>query len=109
MAEARKMILRKIPILDLLKIMQHLYTSGADFVDIVGVGNVPGQQDEIMVAVKEEYMSKEEREFDEEYPLSDEDMERMDEEVSQWQENLDEELAKMGVTLTDEDINNLLD
>lgn len=53
---AKKVCLRKIPLYDLLKLMEHLYESGADFVDIIGVSMGEDTQDEIMVAVKDEYM-----------------------------------------------------
>lgn len=51
------MILRRILLYDLLSILEHLYDNGADYVDIVGMSHVDGTQDEIMIAVKDEYIS----------------------------------------------------
>ena len=55
--ENKKMVLRKIAILDLLKILQHLYANGTDYIDIVGMSQGPGEQDEILIAVKDDYLN----------------------------------------------------
>ena len=39
--------------------MEHMYSSGADYVDIIGCSKGEEDQDEILVAVKEEYMTEE--------------------------------------------------
>ena len=60
--------LQKIPIKNLLDILNEIYDNGADYIDISGVPNV--EQDVISIFVREEYMSEE---FNEEYEYRDED------------------------------------
>ncbi len=59
--------LRKIPLKTLLDGLMHLYNAGADYVDIIG--RPDDIQDEIGLAVLEEYMT------DEENMIEGEDME----------------------------------
>lgn len=55
--QTEKAIIRKISVLELVKILNMMYSMGADYVDIVGViFNDDTNQDEILVATKEEYM-----------------------------------------------------
>jgi hypothetical protein len=63
----------------LIDALTHIYNSGADYVDIIGIQN--DEQDVINIVVKEDYMTDEElEEYDEEeqddddIPLSDEDI-----------------------------------
>lgn len=63
----------------LIDTLTHIYNSGADYVDIIGIQN--DEQDVINIVVKEDYMTDEElEEYDEEDddedvpPLSDEDI-----------------------------------
>ena len=60
-----KVTLTKIPLRDLAELLQHLYQKGADYVDIVAVPKEAGIQDEIIVAVPNEYMNKDREEIDE--------------------------------------------
>lgn len=70
---------RKISLQMLIDTLTHIYNSGADYVDIIGIQN--DEQDVINIVVKEDYMTDEElEEYDEEDddedvpPLSDEDI-----------------------------------
>ena len=68
---------RKISLELLLDTLTHIWDSGADYVDIIGIQG--DDQDVINIVVQEDYMSEEElEEFDEEdddeSPLSDEDI-----------------------------------
>lgn len=61
----------------LIDTLTHIWDSGADYVDIIGIQN--DDQDIINIVVQEDYMTEEElEEFDEEQeddpPLSDEDI-----------------------------------
>jgi hypothetical protein len=73
---------RKISLQLLLDTLTHIWDSGADYVDIIGIQGE--DQDVINIVVKEEYMS------DEEYDVYDEEEEEDND------------------TLSDEDINNLI-
>ena len=69
---------KKISLQMLIDTLTHIYNSGADYVDIIGIQN--DEQDVINIVVKEDYMTDEElEEYDEEeHPeddlLSDEDI-----------------------------------
>jgi hypothetical protein len=69
---------RKISLQLLLDTLTHVWDSGADYVDIIGIQGE--DQDVINIVVKEEYMSEEEDiedyddEDEEDTPLSDEDI-----------------------------------
>lgn len=76
---------RKINLQFLIETLTHIYDAGADYVDIVGTQD--DVQDTINIVVQEEYMTEE--------PLDEEPL--IDEEDDETQ------------TLSDEDINNLID
>tara|TARA_R110000868_G_scaffold119097_1_gene315553 strand:- start:1989 stop:2237 length:249 start_codon:yes stop_codon:yes gene_type:complete len=68
---------RKISLQMLIDTLTHIYNSGADYVDIIGIQN--DEQDVINIVVKEDYMTDEELEEydddeDDDIPLSDEDI-----------------------------------
>ena len=68
---------RKISLRLLLDTLTHIWNSGADYVDIIGIRG--DEQDVINIVVQEDYMTDEElEEYDEddedEAPLSDEDI-----------------------------------
>ena len=74
---------RKISLQMLIDTLTHIYNSGADYVDIIGIQN--DEQDVINIVVMEDYMTDEElEEYDEEEQDDDDDL------------------------LSDEDINNLI-
>ena len=74
---------KKISLQMLIDTLTHIYNSGADYVDIIGIQN--DEQDVINIVVKEDYMTDEElEEYDEEEQDDDDDL------------------------LSDEDINNLI-
>ena len=74
---------KKISLQMLIDTLTHVYNSGADYVDIIGIQN--DEQDVINIVVKEDYMTDEElEEYDEEEQDEDDDL------------------------LSDEDINNLI-
>jgi len=102
---SKKVCLRKIPLYDLLKLMEHLYESGADFVDIIGVSMGEDTQDEIMVAVQDEYMKdKQDSEEDDkdhaEIILPEEDDDDDDENLPA--------VKEIQARITEQDINDLL-
>jgi len=77
---------RKISLQLLIDTLTHIYNSGADYVDIIGIQN--DDQDVINIVVQEDYMTDEElEEYDEEEP---------------------EEEPEDESPLSDEDINNLI-
>lgn len=76
---------RKINLQFLIETLTHIYDAGADYVDIVGTQD--DVQDTINIIVQEEYMTEEN--LEEEPPINEEDDEPQ--------------------TLSDEDINNLID
>lgn len=67
---------RKISLRLLLDTLTHIWNSGADYVDIIGLRG--DEQDVINIVVQEDYMTdeelEEEEEDDEDTPLSDEDI-----------------------------------
>lgn len=69
---------RKISLRLLLDTLTHIWNSGADYVDIIGLRG--DEQDVINIVVQEDYMTdeeleeEEEDEDDEDTPLSDEDI-----------------------------------
>ena len=75
---------RKINLQFLIETLTHIYDAGADYVDIVGMQD--DVQDTINIIVQEEYMTEEPIEEEEEQDIPDEPQ-----------------------TLSDEDINNLID
>lgn len=75
---------RKINLQFLIETLTHIYDAGADYVDIVGTQD--DVQDTINIIVQEEYMTEEPIEEEEDIPNDDEPQ-----------------------TLSDEDINNLID
>lgn len=75
--ENKEIALRKIPLKILLDILQDAWNKGADYVDIIGV---PDEiQDNIAIAVKEEYMHIEEDdiEIDPTKDITDEDLNQL--------------------------------
>jgi len=83
MRQNKEIRFRKISLQLLLDTLTHIWDSGADYVDIIGIQGE--DQDVINIVVKEDYMSEEE------YDVYDEEEE---------EDNND--------TLSDEDINNLI-
>jgi hypothetical protein len=75
--ENKEIALRKIPLKVLIEILQDVWDQGADYVDIIGVPDAI--QDNICIAVKEEYMTDSQ---DEENP-SPENKEITDEDLNQ--------------------------
>ena len=70
---------RKISLRLLLDTLTHIWNSGADYVDIIGIRG--DEQDVINIVVKEDYMTDDIEEYEEEEddnpptpPLSDEDI-----------------------------------
>jgi hypothetical protein len=78
MRQNKEIRFRKISLQLLLDTLTHIWDSGADYVDIIGIQGE--DQDVINIVVKEDYMSEEEydvydeEEEDEDQPLSDEDI-----------------------------------
>lgn len=73
--ENKEIRFRKISLQLLLDTLTHIWDSGADYVDIIGIQNE--DQDVINIVVKDDYMSEEEdiQDDDDDLPtLSDEDI-----------------------------------
>ena len=65
MENRQEVTLRKIPVKVLIDVLTDAWNKGADFVDIIGIAN--DFQDNIGIAIKEDYYTKtdkEENEFD---------------------------------------------
>lgn len=76
--ENKEVALRKIPLKILLEILEDAWNKGADYVDIIGVPDVI--QDNIAIAVKEEYMHSEDGdipEIDLNKDITDEDLNQL--------------------------------
>ena len=75
MENSKEVRFRKISLRLLLDTLTHIWNSGADYVDIIGIRG--DEQDVINIVVQEDYMTDEEYEEDDEEdeaPLSDEDI-----------------------------------
>ena len=74
--ENNEIALRKIPLKILIEILQDAWDRGADYVDIIGV---PDEiQDNISIAIKEEYMHREEDDnIDTDKDITDEDLNQL--------------------------------
>ena len=79
MENSKEVRFRKISLRLLLDTLTHIWNSGADYVDIIGIRG--DEQDVINIVVQEDYMTDEElEEYDDEdenedeAPLSDEDI-----------------------------------
>lgn len=87
--------LRKIPLYPLIEILQDLYESGADYIDLSGEQNEEGDspKDLIQITIKPEYMLQDNREENatQEIDYSDE-----------------EETPNIKKTLSEDDLNELL-
>lgn len=55
----KRLTIRKVPVKTLLSILNELYTSGADFIDLHGIVNNVTKEDSITVSVPLEYMNQE--------------------------------------------------
>ena len=74
--DSNEIALRKIPLKILIEILQDAWDRGADYVDIIGV---PDEiQDNISIAIKEEYMHREEDDnIDTDKDITDEDLNQL--------------------------------
>lgn len=84
MMENKEVVLKKIPLRVLLDILQDAWNKGADYIDIIGTADQV--QDNIAIAIKEEYMSanpEEEFEIDVELEEPREDKDITDEDLNQ--------------------------
>lgn len=86
--------LRKIPLEPLIQILQDLYDSGADYIDISGEQNGEGEslKDIIQITVKPDYMS---------------DPEDVAENIEM--DYSEDDMPDTTRTLSDDDINNLIE
>lgn len=82
--ENNEVVLRKIPLKILLDILGDAWNKGADYVDIIGVADEI--QDNIAIAIKEEYMNvnpEDEFEVDVELEKPENDKDITDEDLNQ--------------------------
>ena len=56
------MQLRKIPLFELLEILNDLYEDGVDYIDISGTSDEDGKQDLIKITVRPDYISSDDTE-----------------------------------------------
>jgi hypothetical protein len=92
--------LRKIPLEMLIQILQDLFESGADYVDISGDSSKEGEplRDSIKITIKPEYLS--------DYKEGDEDTLMVEEEIEiDFFEDINDDEPK---PLSEEDINDLI-
>lgn len=76
----KKVKLQKIEVQNLIQLLQHLYSRGAMYIDIIGSPDI--EQDELNIIVKNEYIEPNSNFFDEfsenfvenEHALSDDDL-----------------------------------
>jgi hypothetical protein len=87
MANKKEIVLRKIPLGVLLDVLKNAWDKGADFIDIIGVPNEV--QDNIAIAIKDEYMSSEDAPKDGDYEIE-VDLDEDDDEDKLDDINLDE-------------------
>ena len=89
--------LRKIPLYPLIEILQDLYESGADYIDLSGEQNDEGDspKDLIQITIKPEYMLQDDRE---ENVTQEIEIDYSDE----------EETPNIKKTLSEDDLNELL-
>ena len=100
----KRLTLQKIPLYELIKLLEHLYNSGIDFVDVTGVAKTQTEQDELMIGVRQGYLNyKEIERFKKGFDSEEEEDEEEDEEVPPL---LLSKAPKIDNKLTDEDINN---
>jgi hypothetical protein len=84
MMENKEVVLKKIPLRVLIDILQDAWNKGADYIDIIGVADQV--QDNIAIAIKEEYFNtnpEEEFEVDVELEKLDEEKDITDEDLNQ--------------------------
>lgn len=79
MENKKEVVLKKIPLKIFIDVLTNAYNNGADYIDLIGIPDEV--QDNISVAIREEYFSKEEEEeeYDVDYeeedkPLDDKDL-----------------------------------
>ena len=91
------MQLRKIPLGPFIEILQDLFETGADFIDLSGENNVEGEEpkDTIKITVKPEYLSDH----------SEDDTVELEQEIEMDFSDLDGEDES---TFSDDDINDLI-
>ena len=95
--------LRKIPLYPLIEILQDLYESGADFIDLSGEQSDEGEtpKDTIQITIKPEYMLHDERDNDDD----DEDDITQEIELDYSDNDVSSTIRK---TLSEDDINDLI-
>ena len=93
--------LRKIPLHPLIEILQDLYESGADFIDLSGEQSEEGEapKDTIQITIKPEYMLHDERNDD------DDDDELEEIELDYSNDDIPDNTSR---SLSDDDINDLI-
>jgi hypothetical protein len=94
--------LRKIPLYPLIEILQDLYESGADFIDLSGEQSEEGEtpKDTIQITIKPEYMLHDERD-------DDDDIEDVTQEI-EIDYSDDDVPSTIRKSLSDDDINDLI-
>ena len=92
--------LRKIPLYPLIEILQDLYESGADFIDLSGEQSDEGDtpKDLIQIAIKPEYMLHDERNEEDDDVTQEIELDYSDDDIPDTKSR----------SLSDDDINDLI-
>jgi len=95
--------LRKIPLQPLIEILQDLYESGADFIDLSGEQSNEGDtpKDTIQITIKPEYMLHDERD-------DDNDDDDITQEIELDYSGNDDTPSTIRKTLSEDDLNDLI-
>ena len=56
MEKPKKVYLKKLPLKEITEMLNMLYSDGTEYIDLIGVSYGPGKQDEVFIAVPEEYV-----------------------------------------------------
>jgi hypothetical protein len=100
--------LRKIPLQPLIEILQDLWDSGADFIDLAGEQGKEGAplKDTIQITVKPEYMNND----DNELPIEEQrvDIEFYEDDDDEYQYDENDEYNIIDKPLSEDDINELI-
>jgi uncharacterized membrane-anchored protein len=89
--EPKQITLHKIPLSTFIDLLVEVESTGAAFIDIIGIPDI--EQDVIGIAVKDEYIVEEEEEHDDDLKNT----------------SSDDYVIKKQIKLTDDDISKLID
>lgn len=56
MDKPKRVFLKKLPLKEITEMLNMLYSDGIEYIDLIGVSYGDGKQDEVFIAVPQEYM-----------------------------------------------------